>query len=683
MATAFATFGDANVGVGGLSASIGGTAAADDWLTVTTAGIDGDGLGDVAITDDEGGATGWEQVTDFTSSEGISSFRTTTWRKLCVGGETMVSAAWAGASNVSFVGAWLSGPTQADLYVLGQGLATWDGTHNVFTCSNAPSSDNESYVGVLANGRTTLTEGDIVSPPGETAGLFEPLNGFVHTLLYYNNDEAANSTADVLAFQSQPEADCYIVFLAIGPPKVDVEGTGHLLIGGDVGIEATGGTAEVEGTGRLLIGGSIGFDQTGGDAVISGTGRVIGGGSVGLSAPAPFPPQPVVPSMTGQLGCGIYDVFIFTRGLGQIVGRIPFNQVTWTRILDDTSTAEITVNGVSNVGPMESCCALLGSIEPWKHELGIYRNGLREWSGPITKVSYPSETVIIDALDLSGWLTIRTLHENHNNNSAAGNNDLAEIWEEYVLDAMSVGNTAGLFATIQALTGVTADRLYTEDMHTFAADAIAELARTGLDWYCVDRRMIGGPVPVQPPAYPDAPPTPTLVDESFRDAPTVDRDGSLMANCWYVNGSGAGPGGNAIFGEYGPEFPATPDHVAQPAAPDYAAIEAQYDRIEQQVSETKILDQSSIDQNAATRYDLTKLPVDVISSGTLLPTAGIDIRQLIPGSVQNVHLTRACVQIGAPYRLKQLTVTAASDGSEDVEGAWEPLGSLAAHEDLV
>ena len=74
--------------------------------------------------------------------------------------------------------------------------------------------------------------------------------------------------------------------------------------------------------------------------------------------------------------------------------------------------------------------------------------------------------------------------------------------------------------------------------------------------------------------------------------------------------------------------------------------------------------------------------MDVISSGTLLPTAGIDISQLLPGSLQNIHLTRACVQIGAPYRLKQLTVTAQGDGAEQVEGTWEPIGSVAAHEDL-
>lgn len=461
-------------------------------------------------------------------------------------------------------------------------------------------------------------------------------------------------------------------------PLVDGASEGGLLLGDAEGSVEGGGTAGASDGGLLL--GAAEPDIEGGNVPGASIRGLLRSRARSTIIP-PFPPVPPLPAMTGQLGCGIYDVFIFTRGLGEIVGRIPFNQLQWSRSLDDTSQASVVTNGVSNTGPMRECCALLGSIQPYKHEIGIYRNGLREWSGPVVDVKFPDQQVQVYAEDLSHWLKIRWLHNNHNDVQQ----DLANIWVEYVQDAMSVENSAGLNAIVHALTGVLADRLYTQDMGTFAADAIAELARTGLDWYCVDRRMVGGPVAAQPAAYPDAPAIPTLTDESFRSAPEIDRNGDLMGNSWFVGGDGAGPGGNAIIGVYGPEWPGAPDfpdHVHRAAAPDFAAIENEFGRIERRVNETKILDQKSIDQNAATRYDLTKLPVDVISEGTLLPTAGIDIRQLVPGSIQNMHLTRACVQIGAPYRLTTLTVNAQSDGSEDVVGAWEPLGSEAAHEDL-
>lgn len=667
MTTTFATFGDANVGVGGLSAGIGGSAAPGDWLTATTSGIDGDGLEDVALSDDESGTSGWEKVADFTSSEGIGSFRTTTWRKLCVGGETTVAATWPGISNVSFVGAWASSPSQPDLYVLGQGLATWDGTHNVFTCSDAPKSDNESYIGVLANGRTTLTEGDIVSPPGETDGLFEPLNGFVHTLLYFNDDEAANSVADVLAFQSQPEADCYIVFLALGPALVEITGEGDLLLGGDATIEATGGTIEVTGDGDLLVGGSVEIDTTGGDAFLTGTGRFVGG-RVLLRAASPFP-TPTRP-VENSLGCGIYQAYAFTRGLREIVTILPFTNLEWERILDDTSTAQVTIDGVANPRAFARCCAALSELDGSEHELAIYRNGWRVWSGPLTDLSFPAEQCVLQASDLSWWLAQRTIHQNLNTPAW----DLANILVAYVQDAMSVENSAGLYATVLALAGQIGDRLVAESDHQLASDVIGELSRSGIDWTTLDRRMLVGPLQPQPPPFPGATPYPTLIDSNFRIQPTILVSSSQQADCWYVNGPADGAG-DLIFGEYGPHFPATDDHVEVPAAPDYAEIEAKYGRIEKVATETRILDQPGIDFNAQTRYDLLKRAVTSISDGSLLPSTPIPMDKLLAGSIVNVHLSNVCRIIAEPYRIKAVKVAAASDGSETVDVQWQPLGT--------
>jgi hypothetical protein len=706
--TAISHYGSQGVGSTGVSAAIGGTAVAGDLLFVVANLIDGAAYLSTPRVYDNGPDpdAGWTKVADVVGQASDTpgdTYHATWWTKIALGGETGVGVQPAsGTATICFNGYFLNSFSTANIYpyVIDQGYEVFTlGVGNYFTTTVAPLTDGEVYVGATANGRYNLTGTTMTDA---TDGASELIADTLHTVILANNTVGTTTADRPIVGDNRNDIDvhCYVVLFGQSDtpvtPGVDLASTGGLMGGtSDLTVENPG--APLESTGGLMggtseltvvppshlasAGGLMGGDSTlvstGGTVLLFSSGGLIGGRAL-ITSPPPFPPVPPTPAMTGQLDCGIYDVFIFTRGLGEIVGRIPFNTLNWTRVLDDTSSAEVTVDGVSNVGTMQDCCALLGSILPWEHEIGLYRNGLREWSGPVSRVTFPSEQVIIEALDLSGWLQARNLHYNHNDVQQ----DLANIWVEYVQDAMSVENTAGLYATVHALTGVLADRLYTEDMHTLASDAISELARTGLDWYCVDRNMIGGPVPQQPPAYPDAPPVPTLIDQSFRDAPTVVRDGDLMGNCIYSNASGSGPGGNAIFGEYGPEFPDTPDHVAQPAAPDYAAIEEQFGRIERVFQETKILDQPSADQSAATRYDLLKLPVDVISEGTLLPTAGIDMRQLIPGSVQNVHLTRACVQIGAPYRLKQLTVTANGDGSEDVVGTWEPLGSLAAHEDL-
>lgn len=668
------------------SLTFGPAAAGDILFLVTNAG--GGAWDEVPTLTDSGTSAGWSFLWDESVTGGPDGgMRTIGWKKIADGGETSIHVVWSGPVNHVSVGAWLESPGLPDLVSCGIGAPSNHFGSLEFTNTIPVPDSGATYIGGVAWANAGVFSAQFVTPTTMGGVGFLTAGQGVGNIQHYNNDEGGNTAGQTLTYTFAPADPVrifeYWVATAEASGDVTLRGTGHLLASGETPLSAEGGFTALEGTGHLLIDGTVPLSQEGGEGLLRGIGHLLGGGLAPLSAPAPFPPQPNTPPMTGQLDCGIYDVFIFTRGLGQIVGRIPFNQLNWTRVLDDTSSAEVTVDGVSNAGTMAHCCQLLGSIEPWEHEIGIYRNGLRVWSGPVVHVSYPSEQVVIDALDLSAWLAVRYLHYNHN--FVAPNADLATNWLALVDDAMSVEDSAGLFAHVQALTGVQGERLYTQDMGTLAADAISELARTGLDWYCVDRRMVGGPVAVQPPAYPDAQPLPTLIDESFRDAPQVDRDGNLMGNSWFVGGSGAGPGGNSIIGVYGPEWPGPPDfpdHVHQAAAPDYSTIEGTYGRIERRVNETKILDQPSIDQNAATRYDLTKLPVDVISSGTLLPTAGIDIRQLTPGSLQNVHLTRACVQIGAPYRLKQLTVTAANDGSEDVEGAWEPIGSVAAHEDL-
>jgi hypothetical protein len=662
-----------------------GTLSAGDILVVQAiGGSAAGGLNAPVVSDNISGTTGWHKLSD--SASYSAEFRSTWWWKLAVGGEATVTADWTTPGThrgIVFIAVRNPGGLD-EAYLIIDGAPTFTGGYMKLG-PGAPSSDGEMYVGGTGMGPHNYTFADIDFPPGVHDNNGVTGDGFnngtgdgVAGIIHINDNVAANLLTDALTYRSQPIGlDTWDAFIGLrsGPGAVGGHSTGGLFLG-DADPTVTEHVSAAS-SGGLFLGAADG-EPSGFETQGASEGGLLTGTLARGTVVLPFPPVPPVPAMTGILGCGIYDVFIFTRGLATIVGRIPFNQLQWERVLDDTSTAQVTVNGVSNAGAMGRCCALLGSVTPWEHEIGIYRDGLRVWSGPVMDVTFPSETVVIDAADLSAWLSVRWLHDNHNDVQQ----DLANIWVEYVSDAMGVENSAGLHATVQALTGVLADRLYTQDMGTFASDAIAELARTGLDWSCVDRVMTGGPVAVQPPAYPDAAAIPTLIDESFRQAPTVLRSGSLMGNAIFVGGSGAGPGGGAIFGQYGPHFPATVDHVESPAAPDYAAIEAIYGRIERRVNETKILDQPSIDQNAATRYDLLKTAVDVISDGTLLPTAGIDLRQLTPGSLQNIHLQRACVQIGAPYRLKKLTVTAANDGSEDVVGSWEPVGSIAAHEDL-
>lgn len=677
--------------------AIGGTASAGDWLRVTSVGgFDGAGLGDVVMADDVSGTTGWVVDFDAIGGTGSDQFRVIGWRKQCVGGETQVTATWAAASNHCIEGEWCHSLSLPALYLVSSGDAFFDpGSSSVRYQAITPlAAANSSVIGGVGFGRGGATEADFA--PGSSCstqgGDGTVIGSAVGAIAHYNTDEAIGTTP-TLIYQLKPVQDAYMFWYAFSDaePTVDLEGDGPLLLDGTGELTAEGGgvdvagvgplllggsgtlsaeQAELAGEGPLLLGGSGTLDVEGGNVNLAGVAPVILGGTGRLVAPAPHP-VPGPPDLTDTLGCGLYEALVFTRGLGEIVGMLPFGEVDWGRVLDGVSTSQLTVDGVANRSQLQKCCRLLDEVEPFEHELALYRNGYRVWSGPITAMTFPPNQILISAFDLAGWLQRRTLHTDYN----AVQVDLIDIWINYVQDAMAVDNSPGLHPTALALSGILADRLTQITEHNIAADAIGELERTGIDWTTVDRVMQAGPVLTQPPPITDALEFPLLIDESFRVPPTILLDGMQGANTWYVQGGGTGPAGAVLFGEYGPHFPATPDHVEQPAAPDYAEIEDQYGRLESVVSESRALDQASIDDNARSRYDLTKRPVAVISEGLLLPSAPIAMRKLIPGSLVQVHLANACKPIGDIYRIKAVTVQAHGDGSEDVNVQFQPLGT--------
>lgn len=664
-----------------LSTSLsGGPAAAGDILILNCmGGVDGGGLGPIVVTDNLG--AGWTSIVDDVVGSGTNALHNVLAWKLCAGGETDVGIEFTdGNSNKAMEVLWIGNAASLgfnDVYLLDTGSGGFNPGSGHLELDAAPpgviTSDGEIYVGWTDNARDGYTFANLeTNGGGADSGGGQSLSGAAFVIIHHWYQNGAGFTTDVEKYAINPVNNPWMGVVAVrgGTPATDLEGVGTFGLGGTGELDVGAGMIELAGHGTFGLGGTGELELEGGDQQIAGVGTFGLGGRGRLVAPAPEP-VPGPPDLADTLDCGIYEAIVFTRGLTEIVGMLPFGEVDWGRVLDGVSTASLTVDGVANRSQLQKCCRLLGEVEPFEHELCLYRNGYRCWSGPITAMTFPPDQILISAFDLSGWLQRRTLHTDYN----AVQQDLITIWVNYVQDAMAVDNSPGLHPTALALSGILADRLTQITEHNVAADAIGELERTGIDWTTVDRVMQAGPVLTQPPPITDALEFPLLIDASFRVPPTILLDGMQGANCWYVQGGGTGPAGAVIFGEYGPEFAATPDHVAQPAAPDYAVIEDQYGRLETVTSESRALDQPSIDDNAKSRYDLTKRPVAVISEGLLLPSAPIAMRKLIPGSLVQVHLANACKPIGDIYRIKAVTVTAHGDGSEDVNVQFQPLGT--------
>lgn len=339
-----------------------------------------------------------------------------------------------------------------------------------------------------------------------------------------------------------------------------------------------------------------------------------------------------------ELGCpGDYTVALFARGGASQQGEL-FNaaSLTWSRVLDDTSEAQVVV---PYQGP--DCCELLGDAWPWCNEIGLYRDELLVWQGPIETIVYGRETTTINAKDITAWLAhrvIRTLIDY--SSTGLGAADLTTIAETLVRQALTLDDPNIEQYLLTVLSGITGERKYPAN-GSYVYDELAELARTGVDFTTIGRRLIiAGEVPIAR--------LPGLVDEHFAGELQVVKDGRLSATAAVVVGKNV-TGTAGGVGTCG--------------------------LLETLATEQEILDQASATAEAASIVKAGTFPITLqVPDGSLLdPSAPIGINELIPGVIIPVTSSETCYELAADLRLKRLQVAFDSEG-ERVAVSLVPVG---------
>lgn len=109
-----------------------------------------------------------------------------------------------------------------------------------------------------------------------------------------------------------------------------------------------------------------------------------------------------------MLGEGSYEFVIADRGgLGRLGVIDRFESAVITRPKDDTGTLRM------NIFPKAADCrSLLADARCVRNELVVYRDGVRFWEGPITRIAYYRDRVEMDASDVSWYLSRTALREN-------------------------------------------------------------------------------------------------------------------------------------------------------------------------------------------------------------------------------------------------------------------------------
>lgn len=361
------------------------------------------------------------------------------------------------------------------------------------------------------------------------------------------------------------------------------------------------------------------------------------------------------------LGCGQYEVYFKTRGGDSFVCRaVNMISLTWNRKLNTTSDAKV-VFGLR--GTEGNCCACVGQINPWQHEMAIYRDGIEVWCGPVTggEVDEDSQIATFDAKDLSAWLGKRWIELTEDKSFEEA--DIVEVYNWLMAHAyyQDPWNMDWVFNTEKV--GIPIDREYTSyappderwgGPYPNIESELSDLRKSGLDFTVIRRTYLAGDLDTQRGI------NGRLTDKHWDKAPTITIIGTGMATEVGVGG-GAG-------GYYGWDD-------------DQMWIERPYDQYREQFGllqyfesapdldeEETIGVPNAIAQRAFGLRELKKKPFEYINSGSLSKGAPVTIEQLIPGRYFAIELNQTCRFVQSNYLLTGVTV---SHGAEEETVAVE------------
>ncbi|MFD6936257.1 hypothetical protein ACFWAP_08910 [Streptomyces goshikiensis] len=373
-----------------------------------------------------------------------------------------------------------------------------------------------------------------------------------------------------------------------------------------------------------------------------------------------------------QLGCAQeYRAIIHWRG-----GSLPFTapsgasltSVRWTRTINDVGEATITIaKGTAGA----ECCGKLGQIEPYVHELTIYRDSELVWQGPVLRVTEKRTAFVVEARDVVEWLgrTNNTTVLRYVSTNPADPMHQGPIQE--IAEAIIRANLAGgLFASspdwprmlnyiIRQDDSVVArfEKDGSADINTWIVPILQilddELVPRGLEYTTVGRALLLG----RPQTATD-PVQARLSLDSFTGDIEIVRDGSAAASLVWVTNQTDTEIANTQYGVSG-------------------VVSAAYGRLD-----TLIRTQAE----GLTAYDLWQIargsypgrnPVPtslrVPDGARLATTAPVTIRQLVAGVRIDVAAPDMCMAVSQPYRLSDVEVEW-SDTGEDVGISLVPIG---------
>lgn len=356
----------------------------------------------------------------------------------------------------------------------------------------------------------------------------------------------------------------------------------------------------------------------------------------------------------GRLGCGVPSFFITGRCSTRVECILDdyVSTATWARVLDDVSEAEVVCNFGGNSD--FTCCECLARVEPWCHELHIWRDSEEVWVGPIQQIEYTDTTATVRAGDALAWLGVRIPPGNidYTADTGAGAADLRIIAEDVLTIAFGQDNptfTCELDNLYAVDTGEVSQRFF-EGFNETCLDILLDLADTGLNFTTLGRTIVltGDDEPLTPLVL--------LNDEHIIGDIKVTKDGTTQGNRYYVHFE---------------------DDEGIPASAEAADFYC-YSAIERIRDGDGLVDQASASDLAGIYVQASAIAprmIEVPSGSRLSPDTPWTINEMVPGARVDVAVTRLCLDLTQSFILTGVEVRY-SDAGEEIGITLSPVNSV-------
>lgn len=344
-----------------------------------------------------------------------------------------------------------------------------------------------------------------------------------------------------------------------------------------------------------------------------------------------------------KLGCDPeYHVLVTDRCGGATVAELAFSDLKWGRALDAVSEASVTIP--------PGKCGRLADVRTWRHELHVIRDNDEVWSGPVTTVPQCRSGTTLVAQDFWAWLGVRVIHNQLCFDPTCGGTAATgvAIAQALIEDALAPDDPCLLKYLHAVAGGTTQERNYAANS-AYALDALTDLAKGGLDFTAIGRRLVimpeGGTLGQLA----------LLTCDAFDGDVCTTEDGGAAATRAVVTGKAA-DGTTVVSGSAG-------------GVDDYLGL------VEVLVNDDSVRTATAAQTQAAGLLQpIPPLLVQPPQGNGLTAEAPVCINELVPGVLVPVAMDCTCRPAEQMLRLTKLDVSVDA-GGEKVAPLLSPVGA--------